>query len=455
MFLSFQSKRGTYAIRPFVGGVNTISGHTFVPNMATAIRESNKIERKQDYVVVTPDAKTTQKWLDGARTGRGVVRQFAAVSGASELSIEHQVTGTNDVGGLQFEIIPKHESCYAGFWPSVFGQQKLSVQFLATPKDVGLVPGCRIYANTLEDEYPRRRMVTVRDILHDSQTLKILASKRTPPDSNSSPESELSLLLRPFGIVDDPFVLEIFDRDFKFLLSLPKPLHIGYLEDRALCLAGLGIGQLKFDSQRIGRHTNVDDLGIVEGDRVGIYPEEFGGGGHDAEIDLSIGTGAEIIQAILPDTLDPRAWDVKRGVLFNVQILDSASFERLTGLSPPCPPIAFQSYIKRKYPFLSLKEQEDTSTPVKLGHLKPVSASAVLDPDATTSSCLSLPGGTVPANAAKRPRRNNAAHVLPGYCHSCEQVYTRANQQVMGPSDANRWSTDSVSDIPRAGTSPA
>jgi len=438
MFLSFESKRGTYAIRPFVGGVNAISGNTFVPNMATAIRESNGIERKQDYVVVTPDKETTQKWLDGARTGRGVIRQFAAVSGVSELSIEHQVTGTNDVGGLQFEIIPKHESCCAGFWPSVFGQKELSVPFLATPKDLGLVPGRRIYANTREDdEYPRRRMVTVRDILHDLQTLKILALKRTSPDSDSSPESEVSLVFRPFGIIDDPFVLEIVDRDVKFFLSLPKAWHGRHLENRALYLAGLRIGQLKFDSQRIGSWDTADNLGIVDGDRVDIYPEQFGGG-YDAEIDLSIGTGAEIIQAILPDTLDPRAWDVKRGVLFNVQILDSASFERLTGLSPPCPPIAFCSYIKRKYPFLSLKEQEDTSTPVKLGHLKPASASAVLDSDATTSSCLSLPGGTVPTNAAKRPQQNNVAHLPPGYCHSCEQVYTRANQQVMGPSDANR-----------------
>lgn len=426
MFLSFESKRGTYAIRPFLGGVNAISGNTFVPNMATMIRQLNKTERKQDYVLVTPDKKTSQRWLDGARTGRGVVRQFTAVSATSEFSVEHQVAGTNTVGGLQFEIIPQHESCCNQFWSFVFGREKLSVPFLATPKDVGLVAGCGVYATT-----GTRRTVTLGDLLHDSQTLRILASKGTPSDPGQTVDSEGALVLQPFAKLDNAFVIKVWAAldmpkskitsfrhyrssydPFTFFLCLPKDWRSQDLFEWAFGLVGLEFCQarLLYEGMRVDLGDNAITVDLQEGDSVDIHLEGIGGGtSPDSEIDLTLGAGAEIAQAIVPDTSDPRVWDLKRGVLFNVQILDSASFRLCTGLSPPPPPIAFRTYVKRKYPFLSLNEPDDITTPVKLGHLKPAPDARVSKSDATTSS-----SGTSP--------------LPPGYCHSCKQVYARANR---------------------------
>jgi hypothetical protein len=108
MFLAFEPGLGRCAIRPFLGGVNAISGEPLVPNMTTVLKRLNKIERKQDYVVVQKSGPT-QKWLDGAATGRGVVRQFVAVPPESNKSIEHQITGANNVGCLQLEIIPQFD----------------------------------------------------------------------------------------------------------------------------------------------------------------------------------------------------------------------------------------------------------------------------------------------------------------------------------------------------------
>jgi hypothetical protein len=430
MFLSFESKEGTYAIRPFLGGVNAISGMPFVPNMATTLKQLNKSERKQDYVVVKPNKSLSQQWLDGARTRRGVVRQFTAVSGASELSIEHQVTGMDTVGGLQFEIIPKHESCCAKFWSSVFSQEELPVPFLATPRDVGLAPGCRVYTTTARDKQFERRMVTVRDIFHDSQTLRATASKRASSDSDLGLDSEASLVLCPFSPIDEALNIDVLCKDLEFFLSLPKPCSATLLYDIALPLAGFrpNSGRILFKGDGIFRYHNTDTLNIMEGDTVEIHEEQIGGAGPDHEIDLAIGAGAEIAQAIVPDTLDPRAWDVKNGILFNVQILDSSNFKRFTGLSPPPLPIEFHTYLKKKYPFLLLKEQDDISTPVKLGNIRPTPTVGPSGPDGNTSSPLPASTDSAgPANPAKRPQSNSES-LPPGYCHSCEQVYAHANQ---------------------------
>ncbi|PWW73295.1 hypothetical protein C7212DRAFT_27919, partial [Tuber magnatum] len=78
-----------YAIKVFVGGVNAISGETW----------NSSAKKKQDYIVVPP-----QPWLDGIATGPRVVKQFVAMPLGSGYSIEHQVTGKEDIGGIQMEI---------------------------------------------------------------------------------------------------------------------------------------------------------------------------------------------------------------------------------------------------------------------------------------------------------------------------------------------------------------
>ncbi|CUS10525.1 unnamed protein product [Tuber aestivum] len=84
-----------YAIKVFVGGVNAISGEAW----------NSSTKKKQDYIVVPP-----QPWLDGIATGPGVVKQFVAMPLGSGYSIEQQVTGKEDIGGIQMEISPVHSN---------------------------------------------------------------------------------------------------------------------------------------------------------------------------------------------------------------------------------------------------------------------------------------------------------------------------------------------------------
>jgi hypothetical protein len=138
MWIHFHTEgQKNLAIRPFVGGVNGLSGESSEGGMASILRRMNSETRRQDYIVL-PE----QLWLDGIATAPGVVNQFVATEMAppptersqegrnsqlrkqrdvssipsshddapSGASIEWQVTGRDEVGGLQLQIIPAFET---------------------------------------------------------------------------------------------------------------------------------------------------------------------------------------------------------------------------------------------------------------------------------------------------------------------------------------------------------
>jgi hypothetical protein len=68
------------------------------------LRGKNKMSQNksiQDYVVA-PD----QMWLDGIAKLGGQVVQFVATPEGSGYSVEAQLTGSDAVGGIQFEVVP-------------------------------------------------------------------------------------------------------------------------------------------------------------------------------------------------------------------------------------------------------------------------------------------------------------------------------------------------------------
>lgn len=58
-------------------------------------------ESPQDYVVVP-----NQKWLDGFLVSRGIVNQFVAMPLGDGLSVEKQLEGVEEIGGIQLLVYP-------------------------------------------------------------------------------------------------------------------------------------------------------------------------------------------------------------------------------------------------------------------------------------------------------------------------------------------------------------
>jgi hypothetical protein len=78
------------AVQIAVGGVDAVSGRVGDPPLS---------DQPQNYVVA-PD----QPWLDGVNAGEGFVRQFVAVPLGSGRTVEAQLRGRDEVGGLRIRV---------------------------------------------------------------------------------------------------------------------------------------------------------------------------------------------------------------------------------------------------------------------------------------------------------------------------------------------------------------
>ena len=81
-----------------------------------------------------------------------------------------------------------------------------------------------------------------------------------------------------------------------------------------------------------------------------------GGGPDNAE--MGIAAGGLIEQSILEDTNDPGVWEVNNGTIFNVQILNSAAFEAVTGKAPPETPVTAKTYAENGYPYYEIYDEK-------------------------------------------------------------------------------------------------
>jgi hypothetical protein len=103
MWISFRASwrsHGSYpcAVKVAAGKINAISGKPWKPELDGSER---------DYIVV-PE----QPWLDGFCVAKDVIRQFVAMPLGSGYSVEEQITGKPEHGGLQFIVYPMLQERY-------------------------------------------------------------------------------------------------------------------------------------------------------------------------------------------------------------------------------------------------------------------------------------------------------------------------------------------------------
>lgn len=212
MWMCFDCDESTdFAIRPFVGGINGITGDNILSYSSEP--ESSIKEARQDYITVPAQTR-----LDGISSHPGVVKQFVAtrlstaeqhqgpgtltlstsnsapsernvqragtIAGESR-TIECQMTGKDEIGGIQLQIIPKFETkrIFAGSMkdvcPTYIGGPLESYQpvptdakvydVLKTPRELGLHDGDTIHVKTLQEFNPGlRRTKLVQDLIAEA-----------------------------------------------------------------------------------------------------------------------------------------------------------------------------------------------------------------------------------------------------------------------------------------------
>lgn len=131
MWIHFSASR-PFAVQIYVGGVNAVSGELRTDDQSKTLRRLTKMANKesiQDYIVA-PE----QLWLDGIADKQGSFRQIVAMPLGSGYSVEAQITGRDEVGGMQFMVVPSHPPPYTPFrGPPAPGTMSLFVK-MATGK---------------------------------------------------------------------------------------------------------------------------------------------------------------------------------------------------------------------------------------------------------------------------------------------------------------------------------
>lgn len=131
------------AVKIAAGKVNAVTGEEWNDDLTGD---------PQNYVVI-PD----QRWLDGFCVKKGLIRQFVAMPLGEGYTVEEQLTGEAEHGGLQIAVYPMKRTVYAekyGF-PEVprKGVSRDSEMCIKAPSPMGLAPGGLMRQEIYEDEH--------------------------------------------------------------------------------------------------------------------------------------------------------------------------------------------------------------------------------------------------------------------------------------------------------------
>ena len=127
------------AVQIAVGGVNAISG--------TAWEEGLSAE-PQNYIVC-PD----QPWLDGINAGDGFIRQFLAMPLGLGYTVEAQLTGAEEFGGIQIRVYEPKPGRFPEQPPPRPAVPEQAMAALAPEGEMGLAAGGKMKQKIYPDPY--------------------------------------------------------------------------------------------------------------------------------------------------------------------------------------------------------------------------------------------------------------------------------------------------------------
>ncbi len=131
------------AVKVAAGMVNAVSGGPW--------DEEIRAGRAQDYLVSPP-----QPWLDGINAGPDVVRQFVAMPLGMGYTVEAQVTGREEHGGLQILALAPRPGLFPDEAPvaeRVFESNGYTMASASPPREMGLAAGGRMRQKVYPDPH--------------------------------------------------------------------------------------------------------------------------------------------------------------------------------------------------------------------------------------------------------------------------------------------------------------
>eukprot|EP00727_Mastigamoeba_balamuthi_P008654 m51a1_g4410 hypothetical protein (529) ;mRNA; r:436186-438078 len=354
MWMSFDGF-GECAVRVSVGGINAVSGEPCNP--------SSLSKSPQDYVVCPK-----QPWLDGIHAGRGVVRQFIAMPLGKGYTVEGQVTGSEDVGGLQIDVIP----------PLV---RDIKATVMTDPR----IPASRRVVDCSKS--PKELGLAESDLV-------LFVSDALNPDRRPARASDFVSASNP------KLILTLTSQQIRDKTGIPEN------HQRLMCSGVRLLWDRTLADHNIQSETVID-----------VHPHCYGGGGVDFEGKaMGFAAGGRLRQKIYEDEHGPDHWFVEGRVSCVLHILNARHWRRIVRRDPPLPAITAQSYADAGLPWFDLYDEAEPAVPQQKTVLEQVKS--VKEMDALTKTKPPAPhkaedeaGVSVPeALVVILPKRKRARH---------------------------------------------
>lgn len=132
-----------FAIKVATGKVSAITGESWRRGLS---------RNPQDYLIVPG-----QPWLDGYCVEKGIIRQFVAMPLGEGYSVEEQLTGKAEFGGMQIEVFPMRPEVFERRFPVRERLLRRSEICCSLCEDaaggMGLAPGGRMRQKIYEDPF--------------------------------------------------------------------------------------------------------------------------------------------------------------------------------------------------------------------------------------------------------------------------------------------------------------
>ncbi|KDQ09070.1 hypothetical protein BOTBODRAFT_37317 [Botryobasidium botryosum FD-172 SS1] len=320
MWMDFSSKRNRYALKVSAGDINVLNGYP---------RSDVRQDGTQDYVVVDHDEG--QPWLDGICTAPGLVKQFVAMPLGSGYTAEGQLTGGENIGGLQFDIFKEFSTTVSFEQPS--DKSRVLLDIYKTPRELGLQEGDSL---TMIDRPNPVRQLRVGEPF---------------PTALSS----ITVCLRSSQHTGYIFVKTLTGKTIT--LGCEPSYTVG--EIKALIQDKEGILPKKQRLIYAGRQLEdgriLHDYRITHESTVHLVLRLRGGGFSGP---MGFAAGGSITQKIVRDTLPLAAYDQSNSVRVHIHVLNPAMYEHLTGLPAPECPVSADTYKQVGLPWFALYDEE-------------------------------------------------------------------------------------------------
>jgi hypothetical protein len=152
-----------------IGGINAVSGTDW---------EQRLTDAPQNYLIC-PD----QPWLDGINAGEGIIRQFLAMPLGLDVTVEAQLTGREETGGIQMRVYQAKPGRFPERAPR--SDSHAPVAMSATTGGMGLAAGGTMRQKIYPDVYGLDTWDTTRStalVVHivNSAQYRALTGRRPP-----------------------------------------------------------------------------------------------------------------------------------------------------------------------------------------------------------------------------------------------------------------------------------